>query len=788
MEAPFYCQYANGPCDQSLSDKIVNNALFFYPSEPIHIASTVEAAKEKYKDIHNWKSWKDLKVQGQIIFCQICKEIRTSKTVIADVTTLNFNLLFEIGFCLGLQLPIIPIRDKTYARDERDFEELGIFDAIGCLDFTNATQLAEIVKKSLPGTPLIHTQNKIYLESPLFILKGHIETEGTIQLMSSLKKSALRFRTYDPKESPRISLYEALRQVNGSLGVITHLLSNKRKGHKTHNALCALVSGIALAQNKVVFILHEDPERQPIDYRDLVQPYTDPEQIRILLEKPIRSVVDFLQIPSLKEKKVPEKLLEKVDLGDIAAENEIKGLKVYFVRTGQFNQAKQGHARLVIGRKGSGKTAIFYEIRNSLGFGKSMLILDLKPEGHQFIKLKEAVINNLSPGLKEHTMTAFWNYILLSELAYKILETDASYSQIDEKRRLKYEKLKALYQEHDPGKGEDADFSQRLLLQVEKIVKRFSEIDTSKGSPKITELIYGSGDIRNLNDAICDYLSEKQSVWLLIDNIDKSWPTRGATWEDILVVRALLEATRKIQRQIEQKAVEFKCLVFLRTDIYESLLQDTSDKGKDTPINLDWDDPLLFKEVIRKRIQVSTELTGIFDDIWPVIFDRIVGSEDSFNYILDRTLMRPRDLLNFLHKSIDVALNRNHGNVLSEDIKQAEKSYSEDMLLMTQFEIEDTHPKYKNLLYSFDGVKNLLSKREIADIVLKHGLPEDEIKNVTELLLWFGFLGVKIIATTEEKFSYMVGHNLHHLMQPIEDNSATFIIHPGFHKALNIKV
>ncbi len=50
----------------------------------------------------------------------------------------------------------------------------------------------------------------------------------------------------------------------------------------------------------------------------------------------------------------PAGLLNQIDLGDTAAENEIAGLKDYFVPTGQFTKAMHGHARLVVGRKGAG--------------------------------------------------------------------------------------------------------------------------------------------------------------------------------------------------------------------------------------------------------------------------------------------------------------------------------------------------------------------------------------------------------------------------------------------------
>ena len=91
-----------------------------------------------------------------------------------------------------------------------------------------------------------------------------------------------------------------------------------------------------------------------------------------------------MQRPQNKIVDETENFLEQIDLGDTAAENEIAGLETYFVKTGQYHQAKQGHARLIIGRKGSGKTATFYEVRKSIGLSKYKLILDLKPEGHQF--------------------------------------------------------------------------------------------------------------------------------------------------------------------------------------------------------------------------------------------------------------------------------------------------------------------------------------------------------------------------------------------------------------------
>jgi len=52
------------------------------------------------------------------IFCEICKAYAVYALVVADVTTLNFNLLFEIGVAVGLGLPILPIRDTSFKGPE----------------------------------------------------------------------------------------------------------------------------------------------------------------------------------------------------------------------------------------------------------------------------------------------------------------------------------------------------------------------------------------------------------------------------------------------------------------------------------------------------------------------------------------------------------------------------------------------------------------------------------------------------------------------------------------------
>ena len=787
-EPPYYCQYASGACDQEFRGVGLSKAVFLYPSQPAHIASTIESAvgilREKVP-VHNspqkWRTWKDFPVAGQMIFCEICKMMRFADAVIADVTTLNFNLMFEIGFGLGLKLPVIPIRDTTIVTSKRDFEELGLLDTIGYIDFQNAASLAESIRSRMPFKPLPVPTEQVYLDAPVYVVRSSIDTDGYLRMVSLLNNSGIKFRTYDLREVSRISIQEARKQVGMSIAVAGHLLSPDRQGAAVHNARCALIAGIALAQGKRVMLLQEGKFLQPLDYRDIVSSYSHPDQVESPTSKLILHVITKMQDAKIRAVKAPSNLLERLDLGDVAAENEVNALKSYFVRTAQFQEAKRGKARLVVGRKGSGKTAIFYSVLTQIGSSRARIVVELKPEGHHFSQLREVVLSKLSEGFQEHTLTAFWNYILLCEIAHEAIESDSAWAQLDFERRKKFDRLVRAYDQHRS--NEVGDFSERLLKEVERISLRYKDAKSITTPGELTQALFRD-DIKILESAVMDFVAEKESIWLLIDNLDKGWPTRGASDADILILRTLLEACRKLQRQLSDPKVNFHPLIFLRNDIFEHLVLKTPDKGKDSVIGLDYDDAEVFKEIVCERLKACTGMKGEFDDLWAAVFDTHIGTVGSFNYIIERTLMRPRDLLNFLRSAVEVAINRGHERVKQEDILKAEENYSEDILLALSFEIRDVLPQVNDPLYGFLGCAMQMDHQKVYSVLKASGFPDEELDKALKLLIWFGFLGVKADPLEPAKFSYQVRYNIDKLLAPARQRNALFVVHPAFRKAL----
>lgn len=207
------------------------------------------------------------------------------------------------------------------------------------------------------------------------------------------------------------------------------------------------------------------------------------------------------------------------------------------------------------------------------------------------------------------------------------------------------------------------------------------------------------------------------------------------------------------------------------------------DKGKDTAVRLDWDDSELFAEIVAQRVRASTGLEGTARELWGELCVSHVAAEDTLNYVVDRTLMRPRDLLLFLRKLVEVAVNRGHLKIEVDDIPLAERQYSEDMLLNTSYEIADTDPAVADALYVFHGMRPRLSYAEVGALLLEAGIPDEQLHDALDILLWFGFIGVA--TENAELYSHTVQYNIVRLRKLAAQ--APFVIHPAFRAGLGIR-
>ena len=186
-----------------------------------------------------------------------------------------------------------------------------------------------------------------------------------------------------------------------------------------HNLRAAFVAGLAAGMNKALCLVQQGDGPIPLDVRDTVETAERLEDLNDIVAEFAAQVAEAFQEDQIALIAPPPTLLQTLDLGASSAENEMRTLQGYYLTTEAFLKSLRGEAHLVVGRKGSGKSAIFLQIRDrerSRDPAKN-IVLDLKPEGYKLVKFKETVLTFMREGTAQHTLTAFWNYILLLEMA-----------------------------------------------------------------------------------------------------------------------------------------------------------------------------------------------------------------------------------------------------------------------------------------------------------------------------------------------------------------------------------
>lgn len=730
-------------------------------------------------------------IVGAFIISSIQDAINQEDSFVADITALNFNVTYEVGYAIGKGKKVLLVKNKAIIEMDPKIAEVGIFDTIGYLEYNNSDELYKVLLHSKTNA-LRGDAPKLNNKAPLYILEQKFKTDYATRITSRIKKARYIYRSFDPNETPRLSANDAINQVSQSYGVLVSLLSKETTDHKIHNLRAAFILGLAHGMEKAVCVLQHGDDPVPIDYRDFVNVYYNFDDIDTIVAEFAAKVVEAFQDGHSYETSRDTTILQKLDFGSSSAENEMKTLQGYYLKTDAFNRALRGEVQLVVGRKGSGKSAIFLQIRDKERSKSKNIVLDLKPEGYKLIKFKEQILQYLQEGTLSHTITAFWEYILLLEICHRVIENDKSRHKIDTNLFEPYRALAESYKkEHYLTEG---DFSERMSKLMDNLTSsykiKFGQSTNIRLSiPEITNLLHKS-DISALRNDLVNYLKHKDKVWLLLDNIDKGWPSSGLQHEDFLIMRTLIDALRNIQRSLSKERIDLYPILFLRNDVYELLVEKTSDRQKEAKELIDWVDPDLLREILRLRIVSSLEIeTDTFENIWRKICVSHYKGEETSQYLIERSLMRPRFLINIINQCKGFAVNLNHIKIEADDIEKGFRSYSTDLLTDINYEIRDVLPEAENILYTFIASEPELSENKLTNLLEEVVPPQGLTAKVVDLLLWHGFLGVKRISDDTPHYIYNFNYNMPLLKGFIHKfkREIVYIINPSFWPSLLIE-
>lgn len=733
--------------------------------------------------------WEQNDIAGRPLVAPIFEGISQNDFLIADITFLNFNVTYEIGYAIGVAKRVFLIKHAEIKAEPDESRKVGIFDTLGYETYRDSAQLLKKLSQPVDLTPLSVSQN-LNSRAPLYVLETPVRTEGMGHIIARVKKARVNYRSFTPSEHSRLAAIEAVQHVANSYGVLIPLLPKNFKDSQVHNIRAAFVAGLAHGMQKTTLMLQSGDEPIPLDVRDFVVSWRHPNEIDEQVEALARDIFEQLQTDDRLE--LPETdLLASLSFGDPMAENEFQTLGSYFLETDQYQRTLRGEVNLVVGRKGTGKTALFSQVRNRIRRDKKNIVVDLKPEGYQLIKLKEDVLKYLAQGARHHLVTAFWEYLLYLEVCYKVLEKDRIRHLRDHTLTNPYRELSASYfRESEESQG---DFSERLGALSDRISTAYlSTHGTAEGvtltSGGVTGLVHRY-DISALKDRLSHYLSFKAGVWILFDNLDRGWSAHGLTTDDILVVRTLIDASRKVQRSMQKSGHDFHCVIFLRNDVYQLLMDESSDFGKEMRASLDWSDPDQLRELVRMRLASNQAVPEDveFDRIWREICVSHLDGTESSQYLIERSLMRPRNLLKIIAHCRGSAVNLHHEQIKEEDIRKGLAGYSTDLLIDIDQELTDIDHHAAGLIYVFLNEQSDLSKDDLEVLIDIQDVPMEHVGRIIEFLLFYGFLGIRI-GTADSKYIHDVGYDMKVMQASIRKhaNALSYTVNPAFWPALSI--
>ncbi|PWI34156.1 DNA repair ATPase [Vibrio albus] len=440
-----------------------------------------------------------------------------------------------------------------------------------------------------------------------------------------------------------------------------------------------------------------------------------------------------------------------MNIGEADAEHDTLYLEECFEDIGDYDvlQNTLSPQAIIVGRTGIGKSALLEQLEKT-----EQKVIRLEPEE---LAIRHVSNSNVLRFFEESGVNLdvfynlLWQHVFAVELIknrYNIESEVAKenfFVNIKNKLSGNNSKQKAInYIEEWGGK---------FWLDTESRVKEITEklednLQTTVGS-NVPHFKFGFGSSSNLSEEqktevvyygkqvvssiqikklskIIDLLAEdifddpQNKTYILIDRLDENWVDDQLRYK---LIRALIETVKKF-RTIEN----IKIIFTLRTDLLHRVLENTKDSGFQLEkysslfLELGWNKDqlvsLLDRRVNHLLKHKYTKSEVSFGDIFPNKIDKTTSAD----YILDRTLLRPRDAIMFVNECLIESQGKTQ--ITPTIMKLAEKSYSSKRIESLKYEWFVEHPALDHYIDILNKKTarfkvNSIVDSEIEDLILR---------------------------------------------------------------------
>jgi hypothetical protein len=377
----------------------------------------------------------------------------------------------------------------------------------------------------------------------------------------------------------------------------------------------------------------------------------------------------------------------------------------YFVQSQAFKRLSNRSKNIVVGRKGSGKSALRKKLIEIFKAKSRTHVVSLSPTFNTI----RSILNDKDLSSDAFGQEIFFQHIWLRQILIEALcgvghAAKGSYASAS----LEFARNVALNSNKS---------SQDILENVASVLTKVKAQVGHLGEYglKVEKELRSIAEVDALEFHVKQLATDGENMVVFIDDLDLGWDNSQTANNMLLGLLFALTRVSSISTNL------YVC-IFLREDVYTLLLKETqhSDKFRDVE-RIRWGKAELL-QVLNERIKYNRHLKGQPEVMNPfeTVFDLSMGASNTDNWLIERTLSRPRELIQFSRIYTDSV---NDIRPSPTKLKEAEVSYSSWKLDDLCAEYSNQYPSLSSIFtywkQNFARKKYHLDRKEIEDMVLE---------------------------------------------------------------------
>lgn len=495
---------------------------------------------------------------------------------------------------------------------------------------------------------------------------------------------------------------------------------------------------------------------------------------------------------------------EWIGFGQVSAERD-EDLSEYFYENGVLQLVIENrHQFLVLGRKGAGKTAVFQHLSENHRkyLKKEDLTVSLSLQNYSWD------IHGILATEGKASALAYiqsWKYVVYLIAIKSLIDAEVSTPKLKIAKKV----IESIYTTPNPSLGQIIG---QKLLQLSRVKLpsgsvNFSEdglggVSAEGGEVAFSEVKENKSLQETLNrsierisnifeEALVESLVAPRRVFVTFDRIDEAWDS--ASFEaSQRIIAGLIGAAEYINSKFRGG---LRPVIFLREDIFETL--DLNDKNKlrsDCGQLLAWSKDGLSRMIL-ERVNFSARKSGN-DELSRIedLFDRdqMRQQRSPFDYLMLRTMLRPRDFIKFFQLVKQDMRERagnpfdqeevNHNRLECQSIYNVEPLYSEWLVEELKDEWRAQYPRINDLFSAIQNIgKTNLAAEDLSEALKKLGVEASpsEIGAYIKFLFDNSIIGLRV--GKSQQWRYKCFFKSQGFVE-----SEVYKVHDGLHRGLSL--